>query len=110
LKVTATVPLSFLATKLAALPSGVWVLDNRDNAVVRIDPRTNRVVAKLRVGHAPAGIAASRGVIWVANAGDGTVSRIDAKSDRVVSTIKVGSDPSDLAAGEGGVWVVVHPS
>ena len=44
---------------------------------LRIDPRENRVVARIPVGRGVSGIAAGGGSVWVANEFDGTVSRID---------------------------------
>jgi streptogramin lyase len=56
----------------------LWVVEERSDAVVRIDPRTARVVGKpLRVGTTPVGLAAGAGSLWVTNNGSDTVTRID---------------------------------
>ncbi|MDP9255798.1 MAG: protein kinase [Actinomycetota bacterium] len=110
LKVTGTVRLGFLPTKLAAVAGGVWALDRRDRAVVWVDRRTNRIAARVKVGRGPDAIAVRSGSVWVANNDDGTVTRIDTTTERRVATVEVGPHPSDLAVGEGGVWVLVHPS
>ena len=74
-------------------------------AVVAVDPRTNHVVASIRVGSKPVSIAAGEGGVWVGDARDGTVTRIDPVSRRVAKTIGIGAPAVDLATGAGGVWV-----
>jgi YVTN family beta-propeller protein len=92
----------------AALATGagaLWVADELDGTLTRVDPARRRIVARVKVGRMPTAVAAGAGGIWVANTGDGTVSRVDPKSDRVVATFRVGSAPRGLAVGVGAVWV-----
>jgi len=70
-----------------------------------LDPVSARVLASVRVGSAPAGIASSGGRVWVTNGADGTVTRIDAAAHHVDQTIAVGSSPAGVAAGAGAIWV-----
>jgi YVTN family beta-propeller protein len=44
----------------------VWVTNRGDGTVMRIDPRTNKVVKTIRLRYKPQGIAAGAGAIWVA--------------------------------------------
>jgi YVTN family beta-propeller protein len=83
------------------LPSG------KRGSVSRIDPATNAVVATIRVGHEPSGIAVGGGAVWVVNGTDATVSRIDPHTNRVTATIRVGGRPQGIAVGNGAVWVSV---
>ena len=56
----------------------MWVTNNDDNSVTRLDPQTGRVVgAPIPVGQRPLGIASGAGAVWVANHGDHTITRID---------------------------------
>jgi YVTN family beta-propeller protein len=91
----------------------LWVLDAAGR-VVRIDPRTNRVVGKpLRVPADAAAIAVAQGTLWVARVADGDlgapgkdwVTRIDPASGRTMATVTVPRAPLDLAATSGAVWV-----
>jgi streptogramin lyase len=97
---------------LFALASGfgsVWGLDVFEDVLVRIDPRTNRVVQEIRVGHLPTGVAVGFGSVWVANQVDATISRIAPETGRVTATISLGNDelwPGAIAAGPGGLWLV----
>src|SRR5215471_9818152 len=76
-----------------------WVSSASQNAVHRLDAKTNAVAAMITVGKRPcSGLAAGFGSIWVPNCGDKTVSRIDTKTNQVVATVPVG--PS---ASEGGI-------
>jgi YVTN family beta-propeller protein len=79
----------------------------RDDAVVRIDPGSRSVTARIPVGPSPAGIALGTGSVWVANSGDGTVTRINPNTDRVQATIAVGGSPQALTVADGRVWVTV---
>jgi YVTN family beta-propeller protein len=92
----------------AAIASGgghLWVTNNLDDTLTRIDPRTARVAGTITVGDGPVGIAAGHGAVWVANTEDHSVSRIDPANGRVTATIDVGRGPRGVAASEGGVWV-----
>jgi YVTN family beta-propeller protein len=74
------------------------------DSVAVIDPKTNEIVANVRVGNQPSSIAAGEGAVWVVNAEDLTISRIDPET-RAVRTIRTHATPSDVAVGEGAVWV-----
>jgi DNA-binding beta-propeller fold protein YncE len=50
--------------------------------VLRIDPRTNTVSARVKTGRGPIGVAYGAGSVWVANWLENTVSRVDPASER----------------------------
>ena len=55
----------------------VWVANNGDDTVTRLDARRGTATGSpIKVGSNPVGIALSGDAVWVANAGEGTVSRI----------------------------------
>jgi YVTN family beta-propeller protein len=82
----------------------LWVTTNHGE-LVRVDPTTNRVLAKISVGSFPVGIVEGFGSMWQANHDDGTLDRIDPTSNRVIATIPVGPGPAQLAVAGGMVWV-----
>ena len=56
----------------------VWVTNNTDDTVSRVDPATNRVVATIPLAGGPAGLAFAAGTVWVGTNGvDDDVVRID---------------------------------
>jgi YVTN family beta-propeller protein len=92
----------------AAMASGgghLWVTNNLDDTLTRIDPRTARVAGTIPVGDGPVGVAAGHGAVWVANTQAGTVTRIDPRKGWATATIAVGHGPRGMAAGEHGIWV-----
>jgi YVTN family beta-propeller protein len=99
---------------VALARDAVWALDfggwpgarrYRGGVAIKVDPRTHRVVARVRVGRAPSALAIGAGGVWATNNLDGTVTRIDTRSARVAATIAVGRQPTGISAGAGGVWV-----
>ena len=84
----------------------VWVSLRLDNALLKIDPKTNAImVPPIAVGKKPAGVAISEDGVWIAHTGDGTVARIDVKTNRVVAMISVGGEPDLVAVAPRAVWV-----
>lgn len=90
----------------------VWVANAPRNAIHRLDPATNKVVAAVAVGRRPcSGLAAGFGSIWVPLCGDKALVRVDAKSNQVTATIPAGPAQSEggIATGAGSVWLVTEP-
>ena len=87
----------------------VWVTNNNDNTVSRIDTATNTVLSTIAVGSNPLGIAVSPDglSVWVANDIGNTVSRINTATNTVTSTIGVGINPVGIAVSPDGLsaWV-----
>ena len=68
----------------------VWAIAP-DYAVVRIDPRTNRIVATIRGLQARACVAAGHAGVWVLGI-DGTIARIDRRTNRIAARGRIGID------------------
>jgi YVTN family beta-propeller protein len=97
---------------MPAPPTGVgfafgsaWVTLDKAQ-VVRVDPRTNAIVATIGVQNFPVRAVAGFGSLWVTNCGSGSVSRIDPKTDKVIATVTTGDCPFGAAALGQAVWVV----
>ena len=72
---------------------------------LRLDPKTNHVLARVRVGVNPGdGAIDTSGRVWIPNKAGGTVSRIDPATNRVVETVKVGGAPFVTNEAFGDVW------
>jgi hypothetical protein len=88
----------------------LWVSTTEPPSVVRLDPRTAKPTATIRVGWGASFMAVGPDAVWVLSQDDGTVSRIDPTSNRVAATIKVTSatvQGGDIAATARAVWVRV---
>ena len=86
-----------------------WVSSASQNAVHRLDAKTNAIAATITVGKRPcSGLAAGFGSVWVPNCDDKTVSRIDIRKNQVVATIALAPAASEggIAASPEGVWLV----
>ena len=79
----------------------VWVA-NDGGTLVRIDPKTNRVVRRIRVGAGSCSLAASANALWIANYKRGLI-RVTPRGR--VRRIAVGSTPFDVLVAYGRVWV-----
>jgi streptogramin lyase len=85
----------------------VWVAADQGAEVVRISPRTNRVVAHIPAGDGPASMAFSGGTAWVVNHRDTTVNRVDLKTNRSTRLARLGGDgaPERMVWLRGSLWI-----
>jgi YVTN family beta-propeller protein len=56
---------SIYPVAIAVGEGAVWVANHDGRSISRIDPKTNRVVATIRLGNPRSEIAAGEGSIWV---------------------------------------------
>lgn len=91
-------------TDVASAPSAVWVAAGLDG-IVRVDPQTNTVVARIPTAGAITRVARGLGAVWALDLFGGRLLRIDPRGNRVTRTIPVDGLPSGLAIGHGLVWV-----
>jgi hypothetical protein len=108
-RVTAVVPVGPYPTDVAVGEGAVWVAvpaqqPEQDNLVVRVDPVTNEVVARIRVGAYVEEVAAGAGIEWTGRDPSFHVVRIDPATNQVVARIPDVSGP--LAVGQGALWGV----
>jgi DNA-binding beta-propeller fold protein YncE len=80
------------------------ILYQRGTAVVRIDPWTGAVRARIPLPGVGTSITVGAGAVWVMR--EGKVWRIDPATNQIVATIPVPSGADDIAADATGVWVV----
>jgi YVTN family beta-propeller protein len=83
-----------------------WVTgDMVDRRIWRLDPRTGRIEATIKLPVAMRTIAAGEGALWVTAPIDDLVLRIDPATNRITDRIPVGAGASGVAVGDGAVWV-----
>jgi serine/threonine protein kinase len=82
----------------------VWVLDDKLRSLWRFDPRTDRLVKRIRLVFDPGGVAFGQSRVWVTNNSGDAVAEIDPAVNRIVRAVRVGDGPNGVAVGEGAVW------
>jgi YVTN family beta-propeller protein len=88
----------------------LWVSNFKDATIVRIDPATNRVTARIKVGARPCGVAVGADSLWVDGYGTDSVERVDPQSMQVVARIPVGPSLWDVEFGADSVWARIDPA
>jgi streptogramin lyase len=106
---------TLLSTQVASMwfaagQSSVWIVTDAGplapvpDALFRIDPATDEIVAQIPVGSTGHGVAVGPEGVWVVKAG-GSLLEIDSGANRVARTIPVGTEASGVALAGGAVWV-----
>jgi DNA-binding SARP family transcriptional activator/ABC-type branched-subunit amino acid transport system substrate-binding protein len=97
---------------VAAGLGGVWVTDG-SSRLLRVDPRTSRLLGEVDAGHSLNGVTVGEGAIWTISGSAATVSRIDPGTLRVTDRIQIVSRrgaeapyPIAIRAGLGSIWVL----
>jgi len=129
-KVMARISVGYVPQAVAADSNSVWVTNTEgcpglscaaplpssrfpyENSAIRIDPRTNKVVASISI-HDPQDVAIGFGSVWVTAGSGGTkLLRIDPRTNRVIATIALGDAGvfSHVAIGRRSVFATVSPS
>lgn len=92
----------------AAFSDGsLWVSD-ANGQVIRVDPATRRVLARIPLGGNGGSIAAAGDRIWVRSSGPSGLTHlieIDPGSNHLVARVRAGGD-SGIAVGAGAVWSI----
>jgi virginiamycin B lyase len=88
----------------------VWVASTRPNAVLRIDPTSNKILALIKVsGDVCSGLASGFGSIWVPLCGKrAALVRVDAAKNRITATLPIrpAGPEGGITASEDSVWIV----
>src|SRR5690349_10437639 len=109
LVVGSTVPVGKHPAGVAIAAGSVWVTNDVDNTVSRIDPVAGKVTATVALrGRAypdPKVVAVGHGALWVVAPTTGTVSRIDPETGGLVATLTVPASAGDVAVEGTALWV-----
>jgi virginiamycin B lyase len=110
LKPVATFDLGGDPDWLAISDDAVWVTNDHLKAVQRIDPRTNKVVAKIEFPSEPcSGLAFAFGTLWVPVCGNPrSLARVDPATNKIAATLQVGPADSEggITASQDSVWII----
>ena len=95
-----------LPSGLAVGAGSVWVARNDDRTLLRIDPRSDQVLATIPTGVPAFAVAASSTAVWVSGFANDTLVRVDPRSDRVVAVLRdLPHGPAGIAITPEAVWV-----
>ena len=86
----------------------VWIADDQAARVVRISPKTNKVVARIQVGDGPSDIAFAGGSAWVIDHRDRWLFRVNTATNVATRLGRVAKDndaPERVVAYAGSLWV-----
>jgi hypothetical protein len=109
-RVTAHVELDATGVYLWALAGAVWVADDADSTLIRIDPAGLSVSARLASGDGPSGLAFDGTYLWLVSHRENSLDRIDPNTN-AVTRIASPVSPPDTSAAErvaalgGSLWI-----
>jgi streptogramin lyase len=107
LQVAAAVEVGGYPSSLAVTDGAVWASLGL-GGIVRIDPETNRVAARIEPGGGIVALAAGFGSLWAVDVFGDRLLRIDPATNEVIGTTAAGALPAGVAVGFGSVWVTNH--
>ena len=90
---------------LASSNGSLWAGGLAIGDVLRFDPASGKVTARVNVGARVFKLAAAPGAVWAVANLSGSVSRIDTRTGKVTATVSVGNAPYDVEWGFGSAWV-----
>jgi DNA-binding beta-propeller fold protein YncE len=90
---------------IAANDTAVWAHVQDTQKVVRIDPKSNKIVATIQVGKGLGGVAIGDGAIWVLCREDPSVWRINPLTNKVVTKIPLPNSAAAITVTPGEVWI-----
>jgi YVTN family beta-propeller protein len=93
---------------VAAAGGSVWVANQNDHNVTRLDAATGAVRGTVPAGSSPVNLAALPGArpeVWVPDDVGNVLTRIDATTGAVIETLHVGTGPAVVAPDGTDVWV-----
>jgi peptide/nickel transport system substrate-binding protein len=112
-RMRAQFPVGRNPSAIAAADGSLWVANEDDNTVTRIDPATGHTTTIGDIGDTPAGIAVGAGSAWVVSPTNaahgatavGTVTPVNPHTDSATTPFPAGQLAAGIAYGDHAVWV-----
>lgn len=104
--VVAKIPVAQYSAPCATAAGGkfVWVSEYGAPYLLKINPTTNKVVGKTRIGSGSCGLGFGAGSLWIEDTNSSTVSRVSAATGKRIKAIPVGITPYDATFAYGSAW------
>jgi streptogramin lyase len=96
----------FHAAALVDAAGSLWVTQSDIGRLLRIDPQTGKLGARIDVEGSPGAVIAAAGAVWVHDWVGGRLVKVNARTNRIEQTLAVGSTNSDIAFAAGSVWAI----
>jgi len=113
LKPSATFKIGATADWVMVAGGSVWVVGTKPDSLQRIDPATNRVVAKIGLsGEACSGLAFGFGSVWVPVCGKTpALARVSVRTNRIRAVLPIApaGPEGGITASRDSVWMVTDP-
>lgn len=108
--VLAKIPLAVGTAPCATAAGGrfVWVSEYGSPYVVKINPETNKVVGKTKIGFGSCGLGYGAGSLWIEDTSSSTISRVSVTTGKRLKAIPVGSTPYDATFAYGAAWTTAY--
>jgi streptogramin lyase len=94
---------------VVAAAGSLWVTNDIDNTITRVDPGTNKATGTIALhgkGYPDPSVAiAADGALWVVAHTTGTISRVNLQTGTVTATTSVPGLALGIAVADGSVWV-----
>jgi virginiamycin B lyase len=95
-----------LPSAVAAGARSVWAAKNDTNAIVQIDPASNRIVKTVPIQVVPFSMLVTDDAVWITSYEDDAIVRVDPAGASVAAVIRrPGQGPTGLASSSGFLWV-----
>lgn len=89
----------------------LWAPACGDNELDRVDPKTNKVIARIELagipGEGEGQLVAASGSVWIFTDDAGTLARIDPRTNKIARTYATGVSAISLVSAEGSLWATV---
>ena len=107
-RITATLPIGPAGAEggIAASGDSVWIVTDKNGALSRIDPTTNKVRQTISIPAGSYNPLFAHGVVWVTGFETNLLTAVDASSGNVLGSIAVGPKPRFLTAGADSIWTL----
>lgn len=93
-------------TGLAVGSDAVWVANQGNRTLSRIDPASGRILADgIALRAEPDGVAAIGNDVWVTSRASDLLMRVDAATNAAATTLPICDGPGAVAADTSGIWV-----
>lgn len=95
-----------LPSAVAFAAGSVWVTKDDERLLLRLDPRSRRVMSRIAIEVRPFLMAGGAGSIWITDYENDALARVDIATNSLVKVFRgLAHGPSGVAVGAGAVWI-----